>query len=125
MWSSSRSNNRKVSQDALFLASAERMRRHWLRLGAVVLALIVAGAAFFAWERHYLRDLRVEALVEENRQLRSELESAHAELKQAALDQEIAAGTQNELERQLSELTEQYRKAREELEFVKSAGNES
>lgn len=125
MWSRSRSNNRKISQDALVLASVERMRRHWLRLGVVVLVLMVAGAALFAWERHYLRDQRVEALVEENRQLRSELESAQTALEQSALDKEIAAGTQNELERQLSELTEQYRKAREELEFIKSAGSES
>ncbi len=112
------------------LAGAELVltskRSPWAFVGPVaaiiaLIALLVVGVIYI--EQRTAVDLMIEQLEFE----KAALEQRNRELEQTAeralLDLEISAVTQLELERQLVVLNEQLKQLKEELEFVKNAGN--
>jgi len=109
-------------------------RRHGKLLVFSVLLVLIAAAALVGI-RHYgygfsvgpAEDdeipeivLRLEA---ENEALHGRVDTLNESLERAQLDLQIAAVTQQELERQIVVLNEELGRLRDELEFLKSAGD--
>lgn len=119
-----KSPGRQFTRDEWVLSPSVQRRRLWF--GAVVfslLVIVVASGALFLQAR-YFPDERVAALEREQAVLEARNDDLRQSLERAMLDLEIASVTRAELERQLVVMTERYRAAQEELEFLKSAGGE-
>ncbi len=131
------SASRNLSSGPLVLTSARRSGRlvvFSLLLVAFV-AAVVLGMKYYEFdfafgqaertavpehEETAVPDLVVR-LEDENRELQVRLANLTESLERAQLDLQIAAVTQEELERQIVVLNEHLRQVKEELEFVKSA----
>lgn len=86
----------------------------------VVLALAVLGVIYA--DQRLSADPRVDALMSEKQGLQERVDRLSQKLERAMLDLEIGAVTQSELERQIVVLNERLKQLKEELEFLKSAG---
>lgn len=98
--------------------------------GFVILLAGAVAVGVIYIEQLIRADTRIEALVLEKRQLEGEkraLETALIEsgdkVERLLLDLEISAVTQSELERQITVLNENLKQVKDELEYVKSAGD--
>lgn len=119
-----RSAGRELADGSFFLASRQRSRKRALWLFAAIVVLVFAAGAFRHYEREYFPNLQVERLERENEQLRADLADLRGSLERAMLDLEIASVTRSELERQLTVVNENHKQVKEELDFIKSAGEE-
>jgi len=123
--------SRSLTSGPLVLTSE---RRHGKLLVFSVLLVLIAAAALVGI-RHYGYEfsvgpaeddgvpeivLRLEA---ENEALHGRVDTLNESLERAQLDLQIAAVTQQELERQIVVLNEELGRLRDELEFLKSAGD--
>jgi len=112
-----RSDNRRLTRDRYVVTSPRAHRRTKLFAGVVpvLLLLSVAGFGYFRDRAPaaFLTDAQVEA-----RELRETLNKVRLEL-----DVELA--TRTELERQVTSLNEVLKQTREELAFVRAAGQPS
>jgi len=120
-----RSGSRDLASRDLVLTSKGKTGHLALLLfGAILLVgIVVAGGLYL--DRHMVADARIERLEVENQQLVATVQKLNESLENSMLELEIGAVTQLELERQIGILNEQLKQTREELEFIKSAGEES
>jgi len=125
MLSGRRSGSRDLaSRDFVLTSKGKTGRLALLVFGAILLTgIVVAGVLYL--DRHMAADARIERLEVENEQLTATVQKLNESLENAMLELEIGAVTQLELERQIGALNEQLKQTREELEFIKSAGEES
>ena len=125
-----RSRNRELTASDLVLTASSRRGPAMLFWGFVIVLAGAVAVGVIYIEQLIRADARVEALELEKRQLGAEnlrLEAALQEsggtVERLLLDLEIAAVTQLELERQIAVLNEQLKQVKEELEYVKNAGD--
>ncbi|HRQ58100.1 MAG TPA: hypothetical protein PLN31_11835 [Azoarcus taiwanensis] len=125
-----RSRNRELTASDLVLTASSRRGPAMLFWGFVIVLAGAVAVGVIYIEQLIRADARVEALELEKRQLGAEnlrLEAALQEsggtVERLLLDLEIAAVTQLELERQITVLNEQLKQVKEELEYVKNAGD--
>lgn len=124
-----RLQSRELTGDQLVLTTRRTSVRaiFWLLFVALLGGSIYIGGRYIEhqWEVE-AREARFAAekmlLGEENARLAHELVEMEAALERASLDLEIGAVTQQELERQIVVLNEQLKQTREELEFLRNAG---
>ncbi len=123
--------SRELTAEPLVLKAERHHGGRWLLVAALVVGLVSAG--YYVAERFGLespfdrsrvveREAALKRLEAENRELTNRAGVLEGELERALLDLEIAAVTQQELERQIAVLNEQLGQVKEELEFLKSAG---
>jgi len=120
-----RSGSRDLaSRDFVLTSKGKTGRLALLVFGAILLTgVVVAGVLYL--NQHMAADARIERLEVENQQLAATVQKLNESLENSMLELEIGAVTQLELERQIGTLNEQLKQTREELEFIKSAGEES
>lgn len=125
MLSGRRSGSRDLtSRDLVLTSKGKTGRAAVLVFGAILLVgTVTVGIRYL--DRYIAADARMERLEVENEQLATTVKSLNASLENAMLGLQIGAVTQQELERQIGVLNEQLKQTREELEFIKSAGEES
>ncbi|NMG04618.1 hypothetical protein [Azoarcus taiwanensis] len=125
-----RSRNRELTASDLVLTASSRRGPAMLFWGFVIVLAGAVAVGVIYIEQLIRADARVEALELEKRQLGAETLRLEASLQESGgtverllLDLEIAAVTQLELERQITVLNEQLKQVKEELEYVKNAGD--
>ncbi len=125
-----RSRNRELTASDLVLTASSRRGPAMLFWGFVIVLAGAVAVGVIYIEQLIRADARVEALELEKRQLGAEnlrleasLQESGGTVERLLLDLEIAAVTQLELERQITVLNEQLKQVKEELEYVKNAGD--
>lgn len=125
-----RSRNRELTACDLVLTAQSRRGPAVLFWGFVIVLAGAVAVGVIYIEQLIRADARVEALELEKRQLGAEnlrleasLQESGGTVERLLLDLEIAAVTQLELERQITVLNEQLKQVKEELEYVKNAGD--
>jgi hypothetical protein len=125
-----RSRSRELTASDIVLTASGRRGPALLFWGFVIMLAGAVAVGVIYVEQLIRADDRVEALEVAKRALEAgnrELETAFRDsedtVERLLLDLEIAAVTQSELERQLAVLNENLKQVREELEYVKTAGD--
>ncbi len=126
-----RARSRELTANDIVLTAASSRRGAALLFWGFVILLAGAVAVGVIYIEELIRaDERVDALVLEkraleagSRELEATLRETEGTVERLLLDLEIAAVTQLELERQITVLNEQLKQVREELEYVKRAGD--
>jgi hypothetical protein len=115
-------NGRDLTGRELVLASKRGPWAFVLPVSAVIVVLALAVLGVIYAEQRLTDDPRFDALMSEKQVLEERADGLSRKLERAMLDLEIGAVTQSELERQIAVLNEQLKQLKEELEFLKSAG---
>ena len=125
-----RSRSRELTTNEMVLTASSRRGPAMLFWGFVILLAGAVAVGVIYIEQLIRADTRIEALVLEKRQLEREKRALEAALIESGdkverllLDLEISAVTQSELERQITVLNENLKQVKDELEYVKSAGD--
>lgn len=120
--------SRELTSDSLVLSQRRGMGRGFFRAMLVIAIAAAAGYAAYQYDWQLERDAAAERLAyleRENGELRQAAAALRDALNAAQLDVEVERATRAELERQIATAGEQLKQAREELEFIKTAGDEA
>lgn len=122
-------SHRLTASDIVLTASSRRGPAILFWAFVILLAGAVAVGVIYI-EELIRADARIDALRQENLtveaayfEMERTLRETDNKVERLLLDLEIAAVTQLELERQISVLNEHLKQARDELEYIKSAGD--
>lgn len=125
-----RSRSRELTASDIVLTASGRLGQALLFWGFVVMLAGAVAVGVIYIEQLIRADDRMEALEVAkraleagNRELETALRESEDTVERLLLDLEIAEVTQSELERQLVVLNENLKQVREELEYVKTAGD--
>lgn len=125
-----RARSRELTASDIVLTASNRRGAALLFWGFVILLAGAVAVGVIYIEELIRADERVDTLMLEkraleagSRELEATLRETEGTVERLLLDLEIAAVTQLELERQITVLNEQLKQVREELDYVKSAGD--
>ncbi len=120
-----RSVGRRLTADSLVIAPTERFGRIVLVAVTVVVLTVLIGAGIRYFEEQFAPTLRITGLEQENRELRATITELREALSRSRIELDVDAATRAELERQIAALNEQLKATKDELEFIRSASEES